>query len=129
MAHYAKVVDGTVVNVIVAEPEFIETLDDADKWVKTSYNMSGGVYRDPDTLEPAEDQSVIVGDEARERKNFAGIGWNYDGTGFFPPKEYASYVLNTDTYLWEAPVPYPDDGNDYIWDESTTSWVQMTEPE
>jgi len=127
MAHYAKVQDGVVTQVIVAEPEFFDTFVDNSpgKWIKTSYNIRGGVYYDPATNEPAADQSIIDGDEARQRKNYAGIGFTYDRErdAFIPPKPYDSWVLNEDTCLWEAPVARPDDGNDYIWDEETTSWV------
>jgi hypothetical protein len=56
-------------------------------------------------------------------ENPAGIGWDYDGTGFIPPQPYASWNLNG--YTWEPPTPVPDDGNDYDWDEDTTSWVQV----
>jgi len=116
--------------VIVAEPEFIKTLPDYDFWVKTSYNVRGGVYYDPNTNQPAEDQSVINGDEARQRKNYAGIGFTYDKDrdAFIPPKPYDSWVLNKDTCLYEAPIPYPTDGNEYEWDEETTSWVLVEEP-
>ena len=127
MAHYAKVQNGTVTQVIVAEPEFFDSFVDSSpgKWIKTSYNIRGGVYYDPNTNQPAEDQSVINGDEARQRKNYAGKGYAYDRDrdAFIPPKPYDSWVLNEDTCLWDPPVPYPDDGNDYRWDEETTSWV------
>ena len=127
MAHYAKVQDGVVTQVIVAEPEFFDNFVDNSpgKWIKTSYNMRGGVYYDPATNQPAPDQSVINGDEARQRKNYAGVGFTYDRDrdAFIPPKPYDSWVLNEDTCLWDPPVPYPDDGNDYTWDEGTTSWV------
>jgi hypothetical protein len=124
MGHYAKVVDGIVTNVIVAEPEFFNTFVDssAGDWVSTSYNMRGGVYYNPATGQPAADQSVITGNEARERKNFAGIGHHYDGIGFYLPQPYDSWTLNTSTYLWEAPVAYPTDGQSYTWNEETTSW-------
>ena len=71
MAHYAKVKNGIVTRVIVAEAEFFDTFidDSPGKWIKTSYNMIGGVYYDPETNQPSEDQSVIDGDEARKRKN------------------------------------------------------------
>ena len=71
MAHYAKVVDNEVTQVIVAEPEFFDTFVDSSPgtWIKCSYNMRGGVYYDPSTGEPAADQSVIEGDDARERLN------------------------------------------------------------
>ena len=119
MAHFAKVESGTVTQVIVAEPEFFDTFVDSSpgEWVQTSYNMRGGVYYDPSTNAPAADQSVITGDAARERKNYAGVGYKYDGTGFYPPQPYASWTLNETTYLWEAPVAMPSDGNMYWWDE------------
>ena len=65
------------------------------------------------------------------RKNFAGIGYTYDlaRDAFIAPKPYASWVLNETTCRWEAPTPYPDDGNSYSWDESTTSWVKNEAPE
>ena len=132
MAHFAKVVNGTVTKVIVAEPEFFDTFvdDSPGKWVKTSYNMRGGVYYDPSTNQPAEDQSVIAEDEARGRKNYAGIGYTYDATrdAFIPPQPFASWELNEDTCLWEAPVAYPDDGGMYTWNEETTSWDAVEEP-
>jgi len=115
--------------VIVAKPEFIKTLPDYDFWVKTSYNIRGGVYYDPETNQPAEDQSVINEDETRQRKNYAGVGFTYDATrdAFIPPKPYNSWILNEDTCLYESPVPYPTDGNDYTWDEQTTDWVLLAE--
>jgi len=131
MAHYAKVQDGVVTQVIVAEPEFFDTFVDNSpgKWIKTSYNVRGGVYYDPATNQPAADQSVIDGDEARLRKNYAGIGFAYDKDrdAFIPPKPYDSWILNEDTCLYESPVPYPDDGNEYTWDEQTTDWVLLVE--
>lgn len=127
MAHYAKVQDGVVTQVIVAEPEFFDTFVDTSpgKWIKTSYNIRGGVYYDSSTNEPATDQSVINEDEARQRKNYAGIGFTYDHErdSFISPKPYDSWVLNEDTCIYQAPIPYPDDGMDYIWNEETTTWV------
>ena len=124
MAHYAKIVDGVVETVIVAESDHIAKLEGT--WVKTSYNMSGGVYYDPSTREPVDDQSIINGDEARERKNYASKGYLYDGIGFCTPKPYESWTLNSDSYLWEAPVSAPDDGKFYDWDEENTKWVEIT---
>ena len=127
MGHYAKVQNGIVTQVIVAEPEFFDSFIDTypGKWIKTSYNIHGGVYYDPETGEPSDNQSVINEDDARQRKNYAGKGYTYDRErdAFIPPKPYDSWVLNEDTCLWDPPVPYPDDGNDYTWDEETTSWV------
>lgn len=129
MAHFAKVQNGIVTKVIVAEPEFFDTFvdDSPGKWIKTSYNMHGGVYYDPATGEPAVDQSVIEGDEARGRKNYAGRGYTYDAAkdAFIPPQPFASWTLNEDSCLWEAPVAYPTDGKMYQWDEDTTNWVEV----
>jgi hypothetical protein len=59
-------------------------------------------------------------------KNYAGIGFIYvDGVGFHAPQPYPSWTLDSDTYFWEPPVAYPDDGKHYQWDEDTTSWVEM----
>jgi len=123
MAHFAKVVDGTVTQVIVAEPEFFETFVDSSpgQWIQTSYNTRGGVHYDPETNEPDDGTPL--------RYNYAGVGFSYDATAdaFYPPQPFASWTLNTDTYLWEAPVAYPDDGNMYRWDEDTTNWVAVEE--
>ena len=131
MSHYAKVENSIVTRVIVAEAEFFDTYVDETpgEWIKTSYNMRGGVYYNPETNQPAEDQSVIDGDEARQRKNYAGKGFTYDQTrdAFIPPQPYPSWALNETTCLWDAPVAYPDDGNRYQWNEETTSWDEITE--
>lgn len=131
MSHYAKVEEGIVTRVIVAEAEFFDTFVDSTpgEWIKTSYNMRGGVYYNPETNQPAEDQSVIEGDEARQRKNYAGTDFLYDQTrdAFIPPQPYPSWTLNETTCLWDAPVAYPDDGKKYTWNEETTSWDEVTE--
>lgn len=130
MAHYAKVVDGAVVNVIVAEKNFIDTLPDAGAWVKTSYNMRGGVYYDAVTNLPHPNQEeMISGDEGRQRKNYAGYGFTYDVNrdAFIPPKPFSSWALNEETCLWEAPVPMPEDEFVYRWDEDGLQWVKEGE--
>ena len=85
MAHFAKVRDGLVVDVIVAEPEFFDTFvdDSAGQWIQTSYNTRGGVHYDQDGNESA-DQSKSL------RKNYAGVGFSYDHAldAFIPPKPY-----------------------------------------
>jgi hypothetical protein len=120
MAHFAKVNNGIVEQVIVAEPEFFDTFVDSSpgQWIQTSYNTRGGVHYDPATGEPSADQSKAL------RKNYAGIGFNYDATrdAFMPPKPYASWVLNEQTCLWDAPVAMPNDGGNYAWNESTQAW-------
>lgn len=115
MSHFAKVVDGTVTQVIVAEPEFFQTFVDSSpgEWIQTSYNTRGGQHPEGRPL----------------RKNYAGIGYTYDRTrdAFIPPKPFASWLLNEETCLWDAPVAYPTDGKIYRWDEATTNWVEVTE--
>jgi hypothetical protein len=120
MAHFAKVNNGIVEQVIVAESEFFDTFVDSSpgQWIQTSYNTRGGVHYNPDTNEPSADQSKAL------RKNYAGIGYSYDAQrdAFIPPKPYASWLLDEQTCLWQAPVPYPNDGGRYTWNESTQTW-------
>jgi hypothetical protein len=114
MGHFAKVVDGKVTQVIVAEPEFFDTFVDSSpgQWVQTSYNTHGNQHTKGGT--PL-------------RGNFAGIGYHYDSVAdvFYPPQPYASWVLSPHTALWEAPVAMPTDGKRYEWDEATTSWKEL----
>jgi hypothetical protein len=121
MAHYAKVQNGLVTQVIVAEPEFFETFVDSSpgEWIQTSYNTSGGVHYKPDSREPSEDQSKAL------RKNYAGIGYTYNETldAFIPPKRFASWVLDEDTCLWNAPIAKPE--GSYRWNEDTLSWIEI----
>ena len=114
MAHFAKVVDGKVSQVIVAEKEFFDTFVDSSpgEWIQTSYNTHGGVHATGGTP---------------MRKNYAGIGFTYDRTrdAFIPPQPFASWTLNDSTCLWNAPVAMPTDGKFYNWDEATTAWVEV----
>ena len=110
MAHFAKVENGVVTEVIVIDQETLNTglWGDPAMWVQTSYNTHGGKHPEGRPL----------------RKNFAGIGFTYDAQrdAFIPPKPFASWVLNEDTCLWDAPVAMPTEGGPYQWDEATTSW-------
>ena len=120
MAHFAKVENDIVTQVIVAEPEFFKTFVDTSpgEWIQTSYNTRGGIHYKPDTNEPSDDQSKAL------RKNYAGTGFTYDKTkdAFIPPQPYPSWTLNEETCLWNSPVPYPDDGQIYNWNEETQTW-------
>jgi hypothetical protein len=122
MAHYAKIKNGKVTKVIVAESDFINSFIDGQpgKWIQTSYNTRGGVHYDPDTGLASSDQSKAL------RKNFAGIGYTYDlgKDAFIPPKPFPSWTLNSTSCLWEAPIPLPDDDNFYLWNEETQQWDQ-----
>ena len=127
MGHYAKVKDGKVVNVIVAEQEFIDSFvdDSPGKWIQTSYNTSANQHKQGET--PL-------------RGNYAGIGFIYDESNdvFYEPQPFNSWTLNTSTWLWEEPVDYPTDGQRYIWNEAayqaalsdssdlSVAWEQIT---
>lgn len=114
MSHFAKVLDGRVMQVIVAEPEFFNTFVDtsAGTWIQTSYNTHGGFH---------------INGGTPLRKNYAGIGYTYDNirNAFIPPKPFNSWLLNEDTCLWDAPVAIPQDDKQYTWDEATTSWKEV----
>ena len=120
MAHYAKVENGIVTQVIVAEEAFILTgaLGDPANWIQTSYNTRGNLHYgqdgQPDGREPL-------------RGNYAGIGYTYDKLNdvFIAPQPFPSWILNIGSWMWEAPTPYPDDGKVYNWDEETTSWKEL----
>lgn len=123
MAHFAEIDEnGVVLRVLVVDnaqendgQNFLaKTLGLGGTWVKTSYNTNGGVHSSGGT--PL-------------RKNYAGIGYTYDSVrdAFIPPKPFASWILNEDSCLWQAPVAMPTDGALYTWNEETTSWDSVTE--
>lgn len=120
MAHYAKVVNGIVVQVIKADDWFIRRLPDADSWVQTSYNTHGGVHYDPKTGLPDNKKPL--------RKNYAGKGYSYDKDmdAFIPKQPFPSWTLNKDTCLWEPPVPRPYGQKQFVWDEQQGEWIEDT---
>jgi len=126
VGHFAKVVDGKVTQVIVAEPEFFQTFVDSSPgtWLQTSYNTRGGVHYQPDSETPSADQSKAL------RKNYAGVGYTYDAAkdAFIPPQPFASWTLNNDTCLWDPPVAMPTDSKPYAWNEATRSWDEVVVP-
>jgi len=111
MSHFAKVENGIVTQVIVAEQDVIDSGLFGNGWIQTSYNTYGGQHPEGKPL----------------RKNYAGVGFTYDSNNdaFIPPQTYPSWILNQITYLWEAPIPMPTDGKLYYWNEPTISWVEM----
>lgn len=122
MAHFAKLDENNlVVSVLVVSNDdikegdqeleekgikFLKDITGHDKWVQTSYNR-------------------------KFRKHYAMIGGSYlpEHDAFVPVKPFESWVLNTEKYLWEPPAPYPQDGNDYMWDENTVSWSLVPPPQ
>lgn len=125
MAHFAKVQNGKVIEVLVASQDFIDNYQDGrpGRWIQTSYNTKGGIHHDPETGEPSKDQSKAL------RKNFASIGWSYDINvdAFYGPQPYPSWKLNETSYQWEPPIAKPDDDKLYNWNEETQKWVEATE--
>ena len=117
MAHYAFLNNNIVTEVIVGKDEGEDNTD----WEvhygnfrnqvckRTSYNTQGGIHSSGGIP---------------YRKNYAGIGYTYDEQrdAFIPQKPYASFILNEDTCLWEPPVPYPTDGEQYTWNEEDLQW-------
>jgi len=112
MSHFAKVENGIVTQVIVAEQDVIDSGMFGSGWIQTSYNTYGGSHKNGGT--PL-------------RKNYAGVGFTYDSDrdAFIPPKPFASWTLNEETCLWNAPSEYPNDGKRYSWDEETLSWIEQ----
>jgi hypothetical protein len=125
MSHFAKVENGIVTQVIVAEQDFINTgaVGDPSSWVQTSYNTQGGVHRNGGTP---------------MRKNYAGIGMVYDAgrDAFYAPQPYPSWILDESTCYWSAPIAMPEStmpteteaGTLWNWDEATVNWVAVTVP-
>ena len=119
MSHFAQIDENNVVTqVLVIEQDVIDTglFGDPSSFIQTSYNTIGGVH-------------TLGGTPLR--KNYAGIGYTYDATrdAFIPPKPFASWVLNEETCLWDAPTPMPvEEGKIFVWNEETTSWVEFTPP-
>ena len=114
MAHFAKVVNGIVTQVIVAEPEFMENdFVDASpgEWIQTSYNTRSGVH---------------INGGTPLRKNFAGEGFIYDKQrdAFYTPSPYPSWTLNETTCQWESPMAVPESGF-YKWNEEKLTWDEV----
>jgi len=118
MAHFAKIENGVVVQVVVAEEDFIATgaLGDPANFVQTSYNTRGGIHYGQDG-QPSGREPL--------HKNYAGVGYTFDGTGFAAPQPFPSWNMNSITYLWEAPISMPTDDKQYSWDEATLAWVEV----
>lgn len=111
--HYAKVINGKVTDIIVADAEFFKTFVDTSPgtWLQTSYNTIGNKH---------------INGGTPLRGNFAGIGYIYDAANdvFYAPQPYPSWSL-TENWVWQAPVEMPTDGKHYLWDESSKTWVEQ----
>jgi hypothetical protein len=127
MANFAKIGLNNIVldvqlidNISAMTPQGVESEEVAcaflakmfghQTWLKTSFNTRGGVH-------------ILGGTPLR--KNYAGIGYTFDGVGFAAPQPFASWTKNTETYIWEAPTPMPTDDKRYTWDEATLAWIEV----
>jgi len=108
MAHFAEIADNVVLRVIVADTKEWCENNLGGTWVQTSYNTHGGQHPEGRPL----------------HKNYAGIGYHWDGVGFYAPQPFPSWTKDEDTYLWEAPVPRPTEGF-WNWDEDSLSWIEV----
>jgi len=126
MAHFAKLGADNIVTTVRVVANDVATTEQVgidflnslyktnDVWKQTSYNTIGGVH-------------LLGGTPFR--KNYAGTGYTYDETrnAFIPPKSFSSLLLNETTCRWETPVPYPDDGKYYIWNDAVVNWEEAEE--
>lgn len=113
MAHFAEIdADNIVLRVIVADTKEWCEQNLGGTWVQTSYNTKGGEHPEGRPL----------------HKNYAGIGYHWDGVGFYTPQPFPSWTKNPDTYIWEPPVPFPNDGKFYRWNEAELKWDEVTLP-
>jgi hypothetical protein len=123
MSHFAKVVDGIVVQVIVAEPEFFNTFVDTSPgtWVQTSYNTRGGIHYSPDTNTP--DGGIAL------RKNYAGIGYTYDSIrdAFIAPKPNDDWLLDENSCLWYDPAFPPEQQVTTVTQTDTIAMTSLTD--
>lgn len=127
MAHFAKLnAENYVIFVTVARDEDenreVEISQQTGEiYKRTSYNTRGGIHYQSDNNTRSIDQSKAF------RKNYAGIGYYYDEIkdAFIPPKPFPSWILNEDTCLWDSPVPYPNDGKMYRWNEDILNWEEI----
>ena len=121
MSYFAKVLNGTVLEVISAEADFFKTFVDTSPgaWIQTSYNTLGGIHYGPNGK---ADGGIAL------RGNYAGIGYVYDEINdvFYPPQPYPSWTISAPDWTWTSPVPRPTEGGPYIWDESILNWVPLT---
>ena len=110
MAHFAEIdADNRVARVIVADTKEWCEANLGGTWVQTSYNTHGGEHPEGRPL----------------HKNYAGVGYHWDGVGFYAPQPFPSWTKNEQTYLWEPPIPMPADDKPYQWNEAEQKWDEV----
>ena len=123
MSHFAQIDgDNKVINIIVADQEYIDSLPDPENYKQVSINTSGGVHRNPDTGEENSKSPL--------RKNYPGVGWKFDPTTDSFERNhdhvhpFPSWKFNKELGYFKAPKPYPSDGKDYAWVEDDLEWQE-----
>ena len=127
MAHYALLdKNNIVVQVIVGVDENITQIDSDGQSVGGSSEAWEQFYQTRPWFEGLTCKRTSY--NGNYRKNYAGIGFSFDEEldAFIPPKPFESWILNSDTCVWVAPIPYPNDGNVYSWDDENQSWIPYT---
>ena len=124
MAHFARVRNGVVYQVIVIDQETLNLghWGNPAEWIQASYNTRGGVHYGPDGQ---PDGGVAL------RKNFPGPGFSYDADrdAFIPPCMHPSWTLDEESCTWIPPIPYPNDGKVYKWDDQAQNWAEVMKEE
>ena len=120
MAHFAQLNEENIVTqvIVVANPDTADQDGVENEAIGIAFctNLLGGTWK----------QTSYNGNI---RKNYAGIGYTWDGTGFAAPQPYGSWTLDTETYVWNAPTPAPtEEGKMFAWDEATLAWVESELP-
>jgi hypothetical protein len=130
MAHFAELDENNIVlRVIVISNEeehrgqafLAEDLGLSGRWIQTSYNTHGGIHYDPETREPSDNQLKSF------RKNYAGENYTYDEQrdAFIPPKPFESWILDEETCWWQPPIPMPETGGPWAWNEEIENWEEI----
>ena len=120
MAHFCKLGVGNIVKQVVVVNNEVITDNNGNEQEQLGIDFLNNLYGTRDVWKQTSYNNNF-------RKNFAGIGFKYDQTrdAFIPPKPYNSWILNEDTCLWEAPIPYPEDNKNYNWNETNQTWVEI----
>jgi hypothetical protein len=125
MAHYAYIDENNIVTNVIVGPDEGTEPEGIDSW--EAYFSSKGKGKALRTSYNTYENAHINGGEPF-RKNFAGIGFSYDeeNDAFIAPQPFPSWTLNAETFVWDPPVPAPEDGQAYDWDEESLSWVLVS---
>ena len=118
MAYFVKLNSENIVEQVISVNNNVITDSNGVEQEQLGVDFINKLYKTNDVWKQTSYNNNI-------RKNYAGVGYTYDQSrdAFIAPKPYNSWILNEDTCIWEAPLSYPTDGQDYIWNEETTSWT------